>query len=74
MDFAFTFIIENGGIDTEKDYPYDALEETCQVCVGALRCCTACAAAMWCFSCVFERGPPFSGLCKASWSLPRYCI
>lgn len=31
MDFAFTFIIENGGIDTEKDYPYDALEETCQV-------------------------------------------
>jgi Papain family cysteine protease len=32
MDFAFTFIIENGGIDTEKDYPYDALEETCQVC------------------------------------------
>ena len=34
MDFAFNFIIENGGIDTEKDYPYDALEETCQVCMG----------------------------------------
>jgi Papain family cysteine protease len=36
MDFAFTFIIENGGIDTEKDYPYDALEETCQVCGAVL--------------------------------------
>ena len=22
MDFAFDFIIKNGGIDTEKDYPY----------------------------------------------------
>lgn len=31
MDFAFDFIVQNGGLDTEKDYPYDALEETCQV-------------------------------------------
>jgi KDEL-tailed cysteine endopeptidase len=30
MDFAFNFIVQNGGLDTEKDYPYDALEEACQ--------------------------------------------
>ena len=32
MDYAFTFIEQNGGLDTEKDYQYDALQETCQVC------------------------------------------
>eukprot|EP00887_Chlorella_sp_A99_P001556 scaffold8.g1556.t1 len=31
MDFAFEYIIANGGIDTEKDYPYTAQEGTCQV-------------------------------------------
>ena len=31
MDFAFNFIVQNGGLDTEKDYPYDAAEEACQV-------------------------------------------
>lgn len=24
MDFAFDFIIQNGGLDTEDDYPYSA--------------------------------------------------
>ena len=31
MDFAFSFIIQNGGIDTEKDYKYAAEEEKCAV-------------------------------------------
>lgn len=31
MDFAFTFIIKNGGIDTEKDYQYKADEEKCSI-------------------------------------------
>ena len=30
MDFAFEFIISNGGIDTEADYPYTAAEGECQ--------------------------------------------
>ena len=29
MDFAFNFIIENGGIDTEEDYPYTAADGVC---------------------------------------------
>lgn len=29
MDFAFDFIIENGGIDTEDDYPYLAADGAC---------------------------------------------
>ncbi|KAK9859312.1 hypothetical protein WJX84_009805 [Apatococcus fuscideae] len=29
MDFAFSFIMQNGGIDTERDYKYLALEEAC---------------------------------------------
>ncbi|KAG0601321.1 hypothetical protein M758_11G101800 [Ceratodon purpureus] len=31
MDYAFDFIIENGGIDTEKDYPYTAYDGRCDV-------------------------------------------
>lgn len=29
MDYAFRFIVENGGIDTEADYPYKGLDGKC---------------------------------------------
>lgn len=29
MDYAYQFIIDNGGIDTEEDYPYQGREKTC---------------------------------------------
>lgn len=29
MDYAFEFIKNNGGIDTEADYPYRAKDGTC---------------------------------------------
>ena len=31
MDFAFEFIKKNGGIDTEKDYKYQAEQESCSI-------------------------------------------
>lgn len=31
MDFAFEFITQNGGLDTEKDYKYTAQEDRCSV-------------------------------------------
>jgi len=31
MDYAFSFVVENDGIDTEKDYPYDARVHSCDV-------------------------------------------
>lgn len=31
MDFAFEFIKKNGGIDTEKDYKYQAEQEKCSI-------------------------------------------
>lgn len=29
MDYAFEFIVNNGGIDTESDYPYKGVDTVC---------------------------------------------
>lgn len=31
MDYAFEFIIKNGGIDTEGDYPYKGVDAKCDL-------------------------------------------
>lgn len=31
MDYAFEFIIKNGGMDTEDDYPYAGLNGKCDL-------------------------------------------
>jgi len=31
MDYAFNFIVANGGLDTEEDYPYTGAQQTCKL-------------------------------------------
>lgn len=31
MDYAFEFIINNGGMDTEADYPYEGIDSKCDL-------------------------------------------
>lgn len=38
MDYAFEFIINNGGIDTEEDYPYKGTDGRCDP--YRVKCCS----------------------------------
>lgn len=38
MDYAFQFIIDNGGIDTERDYPYLGFNNQCDPTKVSFQC------------------------------------
>lgn len=37
MDYAFQFIVKNGGIDSEEDYPYRGFDGKCDLTKVSIR-------------------------------------